>query len=184
MHSMYLPLTDNLRMGDPAMKLPKLRVVATAALTALLGACAGGSTSPGVPPELKHSWEENFNRGDAAAVVALYAPDSQLIMSGSETARGPVAISDALTAMIKSGYKVHILSSENVGAADVAYVSGNYTVDDPKSGAVVDRGAYVEVWRRLNGAWKITIDINASAPLPTAPTAVPAATAVPPATTH
>ncbi len=131
----------------------------------LVTACGGpGSVSPGVSPELKHSWEVNFNRGDAAAVVALYAPDAELVMSGSETAKGTAAIQSVVEAMIKSGVKVHIGASQNVGAADIAYVYGTYSVLDHDGGAETERGSYVEVWRRLDGVWKITLDVNAVGP--------------------
>ena len=143
-------------------------IAAAAAMT--LGACgARGSVSPGVSPELKHSWEVNFNRGDAAAVAALYAPDAQLVMSGSETARGPEAIRAVVAAMIQSGVKVHIDSSQNVGAGDIAYVFGTYSVQDHEGGKEVERGSYVEVWRREDGAWKISLDVNATGPAVAAP---------------
>lgn len=150
------------------------RTLSAYLVTLAIAACTPATSSPGVPPELKHSWEENFNKGDAAAVAALYAPDAELIMSGSETAKGAAAIRAAVEGMIKSGVKAHISSSQNVGAGDVAYVSGTYTIDGGKGGAVAERGAYVEVWRRNNGAWKIVIDINASAPMPTATAIAPA----------
>ena len=137
-----------------------------------------GSVSPGVSPELKHSWEVSFNRGDAAAVVALYAPDAELVMSGSETAKGTAAIRAVVDAMIRSGAKVYIDASQNVGAGDIAYVYGTYSVLDHDGGAETERGSYVEVWRRLGGAWKITLDVNAAGPavspasaVATAPTA-------------
>jgi ketosteroid isomerase-like protein len=159
------------------MKSPYRRILCTSLLALLVASCAPASTSPGVPPELKHSWEVNFNKGDGAAVTALYAPDAELVMSGSETAKGTAAIAASIDAMIKSGAKVHILSSQNVGAGDVAYASGAYTIDDGKGGPLMERGGYVEVWRRIGGAWKIVIDINAAAPLPAAAPAAPAVTA-------
>jgi uncharacterized protein (TIGR02246 family) len=141
------------------------RAALAAAGAALLAACgAAGSGSPGVSPELKHSWEVNFNRGDAAAVVALYASDAELVMSGSETAKGTAAIRSVVEAMIKSGAKVHIGASQNVGAGDIAYVYGTYSVLDHEGGATTERGSYVEVWRRLDGAWRITLDVNAAGP--------------------
>jgi len=152
------------------------RAVLFAAGAAILAACgAPGSVSPGVSPELKHSWEVNFNKGDAAAVVALYAPDAELVMSGSETAKGTAAIRSVVEAMIKSGAKVHIDAAQNVGAGDIAYVYGTYSVLDHEGGTTTERGSYVEVWRRLDGAWKITLDVNAAGP------AVHAAPAEPPA---
>lgn len=145
------------------------RIRPTAVLAALL-ACAAGlaactpaaSVSPGVPPELKHSWEANFNRGDAGAVAALYAPDAQLLMSGSEPVVGPAAIRAAVESMIKSGVKVKIDTSQNVGAADIAYVYGTYSILERAGGREAEHGTYVEVWRRVDGVWKITIDINAT----------------------
>lgn len=136
-----------------------------------LAACAAGSSnSPGVPPALKHSWEVNFNRGDAAAVAALYAPDALLLVSGSEPVRGAAAIRREVETMIRSGAQVHIETAENVGSGDVAYVYGTYAVKQGPDGKEIDHGTYVEVWRRRAGEWKITIDINASS-LPPAPAA-------------
>ena len=120
------------------------------------------STSPGVSPELKHSWEVNFNRGDAKAVAALYSPDGQLLMSGSEPIKGPAAIQAALESWIKTGLKVRIDSSENVGAGDIAYVFGTYAMLNGQDANEVEHGTYVEIWRRQRGVWKITIDINAT----------------------
>ncbi|MEI8297158.1 MAG: nuclear transport factor 2 family protein [Pseudomonadota bacterium] len=157
------------------MKRPYLRLLCALLVWLLIASCAPTSTSPGVPPELKHSWEVNFNKGDGAAVTALYAADAELVMSGSDTAKGTTAIAAAIEALIKSGAKAHIVSIQNVGAGDVAYVSGTYTIDDGKGGPLMERGGYVEVWRRIDGVWKIVIDINAAAPLPTIAPATAAA---------
>jgi uncharacterized protein (TIGR02246 family) len=142
---------------------PTAALAAIVACLAVLAACAPErSVSPGVPPELKHSWEVNFNRGDAAAVAALYAPDAQLLMSGSAPVVGAAAIRAAVESMIKTGVKVKIDAAQNVGAADLAYVYGAYSILEHAGGREVERGTYVEVWRRVDGAWKITIDINAT----------------------
>lgn len=143
--------------------------VAAAAIGVLAGCAAPGSVSPGVPPELKHAWEVNFNKGDATAVVALYAPDAELVMSGSDTAKGTAAIRAIVEGMIKTGVKVHIGASQNVGAGDIAYVYGTYSVVDHEGGTDVERGSYVEVWRRQGGAWKLSLDVNAAGPAPAAP---------------
>ena len=149
------------------------RIALISIAAALVAGCAPTARSPGVSPELKHSWEVNFNKGDGAAVVALYAPDAEMVMSGSETAKGSAAIAAAIDAMIKSGAKVHIAAAQNVGAADLAVVSGTYVVEDGASGSAIERGGYVEVWRRIDGAWKIVTDINAAAPLAAAGPAAP-----------
>jgi ketosteroid isomerase-like protein len=131
--------------------------------TSTLFACTDrASVSPGVSPELKHSWEVNFNRGDGPGVAALYGHDAQLIMSGSAPVRGAAAIRAVVDSMIRSGVKVHIESSENVGAGDLAYVFGTYSILDSAHGKIVEQGSYVEIWRHRNGEWKIAIDINAT----------------------
>jgi uncharacterized protein (TIGR02246 family) len=150
--------------------------LALGALSAgVVAACSpGASVSPGVPPELKHSWEVNFNRGNAAAVAALYAPDAQLLVSGSEPVKGAAAIGEAVDSMIRSGVKLRIETTQNVGSGDLAYVYGDYAVQGG-DGKEVDHGTYVEVWRHRAGDWKITIDINASSlPATPAPAPVPA----------
>jgi uncharacterized protein (TIGR02246 family) len=135
-----------------------------AALT-LTAACSGpGVVSPGVSPELKHSWEVAFNRGDAAAVTALYSQDAQLVMSGSPPVRGQAAIRAAVEAMMKSGVKVKIGTDQNTGSGDLAYVYGHYSVLGQDSAKSVEDGSYVEVWRRRGDTWLIDLDVNAAGP--------------------
>ena len=143
-----------------------VRLTFTLLVALALAGCSGrpGVVSPGVSPELKHSWEVAFNRGDAAAVAALYAEDAQLVMSGSLPARGKAAIRAAVEAMIKSGVKVRIGTDQNTGSGDLAYVYGHYSVLDHDGVKSVEEGSYVEVWRRRGDAWLIDLDVNAVSP--------------------
>jgi ketosteroid isomerase-like protein len=57
------------------------------------------------------------------------------------------------------------------GAADIAYVYGNYSLMLTLPGEeqpVPDRGKYLEVWRRQgDGSWKLALDIfNSDVALP------------------
>ena len=138
----------------------------------LTTACSDGVVTPGVPIELKHSWEVSFNRGDGAAVVALYSEEAQLIMSGAAPVRGKAAIRTAVDDMIKSGVKLRIGSAQNVGSGDIAYVYGPYSVFEHEGGREVEAGTYIEVWRRRAGTWQIDLDINSTGPaIPTTPAA-------------
>jgi uncharacterized protein (TIGR02246 family) len=138
--------------------LLRLLVASTAGF--VLTACSAGITTPAVPVELKHSWEVAFNRGDSAAVAALYSRDAQLVMSGSATARGRQAIRAAIDNMVKSGVKVRIGAEQNVGSGEIAYVYGPYSVLERDGGRSVETGSYVEVWRRRAGVWQIDLDVN------------------------
>jgi uncharacterized protein (TIGR02246 family) len=143
--------------------LELIRRLGLACLMTSLTACVASPrvVEPGVPPELKHSWEVFFNQGNAKAVADLYAPDAQLVMSGAPPIRGTADIRRAVEEMIKTNAKVHIDVDSNVGAGDIAYVYGSYTISDGKVGREIERGSYVEVWRRREGAWAIVLDVNA-----------------------
>ena len=143
---------------------PALRVRSAIAGAVLIAACSGGTVSPGVSPELKHTWEVAFNRGDSAAVAALYSPDAELIMSGAAPVKGPAAIRAVIDAMVKSKVKVRIGSGQNVGSGELAYVYGPYSVFDHDGGQVIESGTYLEVWRRRGGTWQIDLDLNAVGP--------------------
>lgn len=129
-----------------------------------LTACVTGPRiiEPGIPPELKHSWELSFNQGNAKAVADLYAPDAQLVMSGATPIRGAADIQRSIEEMIKTGVKVDINVETNIGSGDVAYVYGSYTISDGKVGREMERGSYVEVWQQRRGAWAIVLDVNAA----------------------
>lgn len=140
--------------------------------TAALAACGAGEiTTPGVPPQLKHSWEVSFNKGDADTVTRLYSDKAELIMSGAKPVQGRDAIHQTVEDMIKSGVKVRIGATQNVGSGDLAYVYGPYSVLEHEGGKVVETGTYVEVWRRRGGGWQIDLDVNSSGPavLPAGP---------------
>jgi ketosteroid isomerase-like protein len=149
---------------------PLGRLLCALSVVLALNACGDAVVSPGVPVELKHSWEVSFNRGDAAAVAALYSDEAQLVMSGSARIRGKAAIRTAIDDMIKSGVKLRIGAEQNVGSGDVAYVYGPYSVLEHEGGREVESGAYIEVWRRRAGVWLIDLDVNAVGPaIPAAP---------------
>jgi uncharacterized protein (TIGR02246 family) len=136
-------------------------LLAAAALTAIMGA-PGCSTlpHPDLPLAQKHSWETSFNRGDSAAIAALYAPDAELVMSGAAPIHGRDAIRAAVDDMLKSGVKVQIQSGRAEVAGNLAYFYGSYQVLSKQS--VVERGTYLEVWRYADNQWHIEYDVNAT----------------------
>jgi ketosteroid isomerase-like protein len=136
--------------------------VASAAIlagTLALPGCDGRADS--APPlAQKHSWEVSFNRGDSAAVAALYAPNAELVMSGTAPIRGRDAIRATIDKMIQSGVKVRIDTDRASAAGDIAYFYGPYSVSSKQ--AVIERGSYLEVWHRYGSQWLIDLDVNAT----------------------
>ena len=135
-------------------------------LTVIL-ALGGCTSDSGLPVAKKRSWETSFNRGGAAAVAALYAPDAELVVSGEAPIRGREAIRAVVEKMIQSGVKVSIGTDKAEAAGDLAYFYGPYSVSSTQG--VVERGTYVEVWHRIGGHWLIELDVNSTG----APVSVP-----------
>jgi uncharacterized protein (TIGR02246 family) len=108
----------------------------------------------------KNSWERSFNRGDSAAVAALYAPDAELVMSGSAPVHGRESIRAAVDKMLRAGVKLRIETARAEAAGDLAYFYGPYSVSGARG--VVERGTYLEVWRRTGTRWRIELDVNAT----------------------
>ena len=156
-----MKLTSNAVMKDSARHAALGRLLCTVGMTLALTACGDSVVTPGVPVELKHSWEVSFNQGNSAAVAALYSEEARLVMSGSAPILGKAAIRKTVDDMIKSGVKLRIGTAQNVGSGDIAYVYGPYSVFEHEGGREVESGTYIEVWRRHAGAWQIDLDVNA-----------------------
>lgn len=157
-------MTPHTRMGEAQRWL---RGTLTLALALVVAGC-GVHQSSGLPLSQKRSWEDSFNSGNSAAVAALYAPDAQLIMSGVAPVRGRPAILAAVTSMVQSGVKVRIDTARAEQVGDLAYFYGPYSVSSKQG--VVERGTYLEIWRRHRDQWLIELDVNATgAPIVPAP---------------
>jgi uncharacterized protein (TIGR02246 family) len=136
-----------------------LRLALLCAVILAMGGCSG-SIHSGPPLARKQSWEVSFNQGDAATVAALYAPNAELVMSGEPPIRGRAAIRAAIDKMLHSGVKVRIETDRAAAAGSLAYFYGPYEV--LSSQKVVERGTYLEVWRRYGPQWLIELDVNAT----------------------
>ena len=115
-------------------------------------------------------WVDAFNRGDAAAVAAHYTEDARRLPPNSPMIVGRESIQSIIQAAIDAGAgDLQATMMELSVNGDMAYEVGKYTLTvQPEEGeAFSDNGKYVEIWKRVNGSWKIKADIfNSSVPLP------------------
>ena len=98
-----------------------------------------------------------FNTGNYDQVASLFASESTWMVSHQETAADPPAIERACRRLGESGYQDLRLLTQRVDPwGDLALERGPYTVTQrlPNGATAVDRGAFMNVWRRL-GAWRI-----------------------------
>jgi ketosteroid isomerase-like protein len=112
-------------------------------------------------------WEKEYNAGNLAAVVALYASDGCRMPPNQEAVHG----SEAILAQLKSGkdrglakVKIAVTAAESSG--DLSYGMGTYVITGA-DGSHLDHGKWMLVRKKSNGAWKTQCDIfNSDMPMP------------------
>jgi ketosteroid isomerase-like protein len=102
---------------------------------------------------------EALQRGDAAAASAAYTEDARLLAPSTEVLSGRASVARFWQAGIDAGVEAIDLQSGGVEiepGGDVATEMGRYVLSlRPDRGpVVVDRGSYLLVYRRVDGAWR------------------------------
>ena len=103
------------------------------------------------------AWVAAYQKGDAAGLASLYTTDATLLPPGSDMVHGRAAIQAFWKQVMDSGLKINSLQ-----AVSVEQLGGNAARE-------IGRGAgeangpvdlkYVVVWKRVNGAWRLSTDI-------------------------
>ena len=137
-----------------------------------------GAASPGLAgddskkiEELNTQWVKAFEQRDFQAIQALMTSDSLLMSPNAPAAEGPEAIVEVWKSWAElTNVAVNFAANriEISSSADMAYDYGWYTFGfDTENGRVEDKGKYIVVWKNVNGAWKVAVDIfNTDLPLP------------------
>lgn len=140
----------------------------------LLALCFGLLTTPALAQttaqiqKLNDQWMAAFNKGDAAAVAAMYTIDAYVLPDGGEMVKGRPAI-EALWKQKMAGATV-----EKITTLDVKPLGGNAareigtatlkTKAQPPQDVVIK---YAVVWQKEGGQWKLLQDIwNMNTPMP------------------
>jgi uncharacterized protein (TIGR02246 family) len=122
-------------------------------------------------------WAKAYNAGDAKAISALYGEQAVLLPPSAPAAKGKAAIlayfakDTAESAKAGVTFSLDPKSKSDVGVSgDMGWESGTYAVN-AKSGAPVEVGKYLTVYKKSDGKWLIIRDTwNADAPpAPAAP---------------
>ena len=98
-------------------------------------------------------------KGDGAALAALYSPDGQVMPPGSDPIRGTEGIQKFWQGALDSGVAaIGLKTIEVFGHGTTATEVGAYELRD-KTGKVVDHGKYIVVWQHADGRWKLLRDM-------------------------
>ena len=132
----------------------------------LLALCFGLLTTPALAQttaqirKLNDQWMAAFNKGDAAAVAAMYTIDAYVLPAHGEMVKGRPAI--------EAFWKQHMASAtvEKITTLDVKPLGGNAareigtatlkTKAQPPQDVVIK---YAVVWQKEGGQWKLLQDI-------------------------
>ena len=104
--------------------------------------------------------------GDIALIDSMFAPYAKAYPPGAAEVTGVQALHDFTVEYIKAGLtEFREETTDFYGNADFVVDAGNYVVTyGPEQ--VTERGKYLNVWRRVNGTWKIQSNIwNSDAPV-------------------
>jgi ketosteroid isomerase-like protein len=107
--------------------------------------------------------------GDVAEIDAMFTRDARSFPPGAEAAIGLAAIHDLTVEYLKGGIKeFREETTDFYGNEEFLVDQGNYVVTYGLD-STVERGNYLNVWKREDGAWKIRTNVwNTSAPPPAA----------------
>ena len=106
-----------------------------------------------------------FNKGDAAAVAAMYAVDAKLLPPNGAMVEGRANIQAFWAGAAQAGLKLVSLTPIDVTTAgNLAIDTGKYVATTPAAGGstTTDEGKYVVVWQREGSGWVIIRDISNS----------------------
>jgi len=106
--------------------------------------------------------------GDIALIDSMFAPDAKSFPPGAAAVTGLPALHDFTVEYLKAGLtEFREETTDLYGNAEFVVDAGTYVVTYGHE-HVTERGKYLNVWRQVNGSWKIQSNIwNGDAPVPT-----------------
>lgn len=117
------------------------------------------------------AWLRGVMNKNVDSILAWYTPDAVSYGSGAAPAAGTDQLRALYTEMVKSTASNPKLLSNTVKFSDdgsVAYDHGTYqmTMQAPGKKAEVMNGAYLNVWKRTDGGWKLSVEMSTPVPAP------------------
>ena len=142
---------------------------------AMAGA-SGSAVAPAAAPADHQADAAAIARADSAwlrlvmarnvdSLMTYYTPDAVSYGPGSAPAVGTDQLRSAYTAFVKATITNPKLNSNTVKFSDdgnMAYDYGTYTmtVAPPAGKASTETGAYLNVWKKVGGEWKMAIEMS------------------------
>ena len=138
----------------------------------ILSGCNAGTeidiqTEKDILRNLEDQWAEGFMTKDADKILDLYSADAVSMSSEKPTLTGIQEIRKHIESMLSDSalifntYKYSIDVMEISASGDLAYVRGHDEVTmKTKDGNLQDKGRYIDIWKKIDGKWKIITMIS------------------------
>ena len=129
-------------------------------LILISGATAALAQDKAAIQKLNDAWTAAFNKGDAAAVAAMYTEDAYVLPPGAEIVKGRTAIEAfwRQAAQQMGDAKLTVLDVLPLGRAAAREI-GTVTLKTKSQPPQEVVGKYVVVWQKVGSAWKLATDI-------------------------
>ena len=124
--------------------------------------------------DLDAQWSKAAMARDLDGTVSYYSDEASLLAPNAPIAADKQSIRAAWASLLAPGASVSWQANkvEVARSSDLAYIVGVYqlTLNDSQGKPVMDRGKFVEVWKKqADGKWKVVADIFNSDLPPAAP---------------
>ena len=137
-----------------------MRRAAILAVSMMLLAVPALAQSKATIEKLNEAWCAAFNKGDAAALAAMYTDDATVLPQGGPMIKGATAIKDLWAGEVKTLGDATLTTVELHTMGEVmAYEIGLATAKTKASPPQEVAGKYLVVWKRSGTSWKIAADI-------------------------
>lgn len=120
---------------------------------------------------LDSAWMQNVMAKNVDSLMIYYAPDAVSYGYGAAPASGIDQIRALYTEMVKSTFSNPKIPSSTVKFSDdgmMAFDHGTYqmTVQPPGGKASTETGGYLNVWKKMDGQWKLVAEMSTPVPPP------------------
>src|SRR5215469_6699253 len=110
--------------------------------------------------QLNDAWSAAFNKGDAAAVAAMYTEDAYVLPAGADIVKGRAAIEAFWKQTVQQLGDVKITTTDvlplgRAWAREIGSVNLKTKSQPPRE----EVGKYVVLWHKTGREWKLATDI-------------------------
>lgn len=135
------------------------RLAFAAVAVALLAAPAAAQDKPTIQ-KLNDKWVAAFDKGDGAALAALYTADAYVLPAGADMVHGTKAIQEFLGKIAQQLGNAKLTTVDVLPLGpDAAREIGTFSFKTKAQPPQDVSGKYVVVWRKVGGEWKLATDI-------------------------